>query len=217
MSDHTWTILIATIGRRGRKLQHMLNWLLPQTNRHNGEVTVTALWNNGEKTLAQYRQELIESATSEYVSFIDDDDMISLTFVERVMEALSHRPDQVGWRMQCIQDGNELKPTFHSIRYNGWFEDENGYYRDVSHLNPVKRELALRCNFTRGEPPEDVSWVEQLRHHVKTEQYIDEIMYYYHASSADSTWRPGSVTRGNDERIVVHHPYFSFHPWSYSE
>lgn len=217
-SEPRWEILIATLGRRASHLRALLDQLLPQTVAYDGQVRVTALWNNGEWLLAEIRQALVEHATGRYVSFVDDDDEVPPYFVDEVWRALKSEPDQVGWQMQAYVDGVTLKPTYHSLRHGGWFEDDHGYYRDVSHLNPVRRDLALRCNFTRYEPPEDVSWVQQLREHVKTEAYVDRVMYHYHASSSDSTWRPGSVnpSEANYVKLVVDHPHFAWHPWSYA-
>lgn len=215
----TWTILIPTIGRRAASFHRLVGELLPQVEPHPG-VSVLALWNNGERPLGVVRQALVEAADSEYISFVDDDDHVPGYYVDEVVAAIElapEPPDQVGWRMQCIADGNALKPTFHSVRYTGWYDDDAGYYRDHSHLNPVKRELALRVNFQRGDPPEDVSWATQVRGLIHSEVMIDEskIMYYYHASSGDSTWRPGSVTAEGHARVEVEHPRFRYHPWSY--
>lgn len=211
-----WEVLIATLGQRGPRLRRLLDQLLPQLEPYDGQVRVTALWNNGERSLGEMRQALVTNAHAEYVSFVDDDDTVPSFFVKRVVDALGSRPDQVGWQMQCWQDGRRLKPTFHSTRFRGWFEDDTGYYRDVSHLNPVKHEIALKCDFRQGEPPEDVSWVAQARALVCTEVYVDAVMYDYHASSSDSTWR-GDVPPGTYDRLVVDHPYFQYHPWSFTQ
>lgn len=216
-----WNILIATLGQRTSRLERLLfEDLLPQLNWWGGLVQVTALYNNGERPLGAVRQDLIEYSQASYVSFVDDDDRLPRYHVDRVMNAIldyngesGTQVDYVGWRMQCYLDGQALKPTYHSLRYSGWFDDDNAYYRDVSHLNPIRRELALRADFRRGTPPEDVSWVDQMRPHVKTEVYLDDVMYHYHSSASDSTWR-GDVRPGQYQRLVVDHPYFEYHPGS---
>jgi glycosyltransferase involved in cell wall biosynthesis len=218
MTSPTWTILIPTIGRRAQQLDRVLTSLLPQTEWYAGRVCVVAYWNNGERPLADIRQDLIECAVTDYVSFVDDDDVLPDYHVDRVMTALDEHPDYVGWRMQVLVDGAAHKSTFHSLRYAGWFEDEHGYYRDVSHLNPVRRDLAVRCDYRVGEPPEDVSWATQMRSVLrgKRECFIDDVMYYYHASSTDSTWRPGSVNplESSYTRLSVEHDNFMWYDWS---
>lgn len=210
----TWTILVATLGQRAARFERLLAVLLPQVERHGDDVTVCAYYNHGERPLGEVRQALVEHATSAYVSFVDDDDELPEYHVDEVLSRLDGEVDYVGWRMQTYVDGRPLKPTFHSIRYTRWFDDARGYYRDVSHLNPIRRDVALRADFRRGSPPEDVSWADQVRPHVRSEAYVDRVMYHYRSSPNDSTWRGDGIARVVDGRPIVNHPNFSYHPGS---
>jgi hypothetical protein len=212
-----WTILVATLGQRQERFKRLLHHLLPQVEEASGQVNVLAYWNNGERPLAEVRQALVDEADGTFVSFIDDDDLVASTYVRRILPLLKQPIDYVGFRLQCYVDGNPLKPTYHSLRYKQWYDDARGYYRDVSHLNPVRRALALRADFRKAEPPEDVAWADQLRGHLKTELYVDDVMYQYYSSSTDTTWRPGAVQRprvGQYFRPAVESPYFRYHPES---
>lgn len=228
MTTPLWTILIPTIGRRQVQFQKLLIELLAQAEPRLGEVNVLAYYNNGERPLGQIRQALVEAAESWYVSFVDDDDWVPDYYVQQVRTAIhdyaaqldvaldrAQLPDQVGWRMQHYADGVPSKPTYHSLRHRSWWDDEKGYYRDHSHLNPVRRELALaHGDFRRGDPPEDVGWADQMRGHIKTEVYIpDEFIMYHYYSTGDSTWRPGSVQADPAlRRPTIEHPLFRWHP-----
>lgn len=212
-----WTILVATLGQRQERFKRLLNHLLPQVEECPGQVNVLAYWNNGEQPLAEVRQALVDEADGTFVSFVDDDDLVAATYVRRILPLLNKGIDYVGFRLQCYIDGAPLKPTYHSLRYPQWYDDAKGYYRDVSHLNPVRRELALLADFRRTEPPEDVAWADQLRGHLKSELYVDDVMYQYYSSSTDTTWRPGSVQAprvGQYFRPAVDHPQFRYHPES---
>lgn len=213
----TWSILIATLARRGEKLLGLLSALQPQML---PGVEVVAYRNHGERPLGDIRQALVEEAAGEYVSFIDDDDRPAELLVPSVLPLLDG-VDYVGWRMQAYIDGQPLKPTFHSLRYREWSEGPTAYFRDVSHLNPVRRELALKADFRRAVPPEDVSWSDQMRPYVETENYTgdDWIAYHYYASSTDSSWRPGSqdwqasMSQCPDLPDIAH-PWFRWHSMS---
>lgn len=219
----TWTILVATLQQREERFATLRDEILRQTEPYDGRVRVCALWNRGQRRLSELRQFLVEYVVSDYVSFVDDDDEVPCYFVEEVVKALESWPDQVGWRMQCVWGLRELKPTFHSVRYGSWYEDETGYYRDVSHLNPIRHALALQCDFRLGDPPEDVAWVEQARRLVRTEQCVpyDKVMYRYLYSPEDSTWHPGSVPPPSEAQLASGPPYvahrnFFYHPLSTS-
>lgn len=209
-----WTILIATLGSRSSRFQRLLGSLMPQVDAAGGRVRVLALWNNGERSLGEVRQDLVDEATGTYISFIDDDDEVPEYYVRQVLPLLDG-VDYIGWAMQCWVDGNKLKPTYHSLRYSDWTEDGSGYYRDISHLNPVRRELALTADFRRAGKPEDVSWAAQLRGSLRTEHYIPDVMYYYRSSVSDSTWQGiAPVAPGTYERSAARAPWFSWHPAS---
>lgn len=197
-----WSILVATLGQRRDRFKRLVDVLAPQLESVSGEVELVAYWNVGEVPLGVIRQSLVDDARGRYISFVDDDDLVPYYFVDEVLGAIEHfwaykrmiYPDYVGWRMQTYVDGEQLKPTFHSLCYDHWWDDDAGYYRDVSHLNPILKEKVIEAgaDFRRTVPPEDVAWSDQLRGHLKTEVYVDRVMYHYHASSTDSTWRPGT-------------------------
>lgn len=207
----SWNILIATLGQRRARFERLLAHLLPQTEPYDGDVTVTALFNNGELgDIGELRDRLLWSARSDYVSFIDDDDEVPPYFVSRVMEALADEPDYVGWRMQCYVNGHKMKPTYHSMMYDGWSEDAHGYYRCVSHLNPIRTDIARRGDF-RTALPEDITWASQVDKYVRHERFIPDVMYYYHSSTVDTTWRPGSIITPVYDRLEVDHPNFRYY------
>lgn len=222
-----WFILIATIGRRYAKFSTLLDLLLPQTEPYGGRVQVRALWNNGERPLSHIRQGLVMAADAQgadYVSFVDDDDRPADVYVAKVWQALTSNagppggpwitPEYVGWRMQHYADGRPSKPTYHSLQYGRWFEDERGYYRDISHLNPISISLTRHADFRRTSPPEDVAWSDQLRGLVTYGVDVDPdtVMYHYY-SSGDSTWMPGRVRDEGHTRIENNHPNFRYIEW----
>lgn len=208
-----WTILIATLGRRKPKLERLLSWLLPQVDAACGQVTIEALWNHGERPICQVRQDLLDHATARYVSFVDDDDAVSDRFVRRVLPLLDGNVHYIGWRMRCFIDGRPLIPTFHSLRYRSWTQDARGFYRDISHINPVRRDLTAGTSFCAGWP-EDSSWAAQMRGRLRTERFIEEEMYFYRCNTADSVQLGRPEVRHDVERPEVGSPWFSWHPAS---
>ena len=213
-----WTILVPAIGHREAKFRRLLSGLLPQLDAAGGAVTVEALWNNGERPLNRVRQDLVEHATSEYVSFADDDDELAETAVARILPLLDG-VDFVGFRVELDCDGAVYNPTLISLKHGGWIDGPQAYYRDITYVNPFRRDIAMaHADFTRGREycGEDRDWVAQMRGHLVTEHYLDEAMYYYHWSPGDSVQngplRP--VPPGTWKRPQITHPYFSWHPAS---
>ena len=198
--------------------RRLLSVLLPQTEMFAGRVKVRAWWNNGEPPLAEIRQGLIESVTTDYLSFIDDDDMIPDDFVRRVMRALRSRPDYVGWQVHYLSGGQDRGLIDHSLQHGGWREEKKPVYRllrDISHINPMRTDVAKKADFrgVRAGRPEDWPWVDQVRATglLVTEAYIPAPMYEYRWDKQVSAWRRPNRIRKGYQRPVIEHPNFQWH------
>lgn len=218
----TWTILVPTIPARATLFARLMDRLLPQLDEHEGRVTVLAWRNVGRPHLGALRDAMLLAAPGEYVSFIDDDDLVPDYYVSEVVRALAGRPDHVGFQLEFTteaggeQVGREV--VDHSLRHGRWQRNAEGQLvRDFTHIDPVRRELALNGSFAvaRKGRAEDRQWVKQLRGWLRTEVYIDKIMYHYLWSHEGSSW-------GLDKRVVdvpdlppvPEHPFLFWHPLS---
>jgi hypothetical protein len=205
------SILIPTVGERDQRFRKLVATLTPQVQKHNGSVEVVAYWNNFEKPIADIRQALVNEARGDYVCFIDDDDGVPAYYCDRIVEAIGNNPDYIGWRMQLWYDGAKMKPTYHSIMYDSWFEDPYGYYRNISHLNPVRRSIALQVPFDGSVGPEDHNWAQAIYPLIQSEFYIDDPMYFYYFNTEDSIWRGKSMPNKNYRRPTLG-KHFRYHP-----
>jgi len=205
------SILIATVGWRTEAFLGLLYHLMPQVKTFAGKVEVIAYWNNGELPVGQIRKALVEQASGEYVCFIDDDDMVPDYYCKKILGALGK--DYVGFRVKFFNDGVEMPPVTHSLRHTTWSQDEYGYYRGVTHLNPIKREIALRGEWpTSRQAGEDELWAKSVTPFVKTENYLDEVMYFYYHSKSDTSFGGDSKPRERYTRPVIKEKWFRYHP-----
>lgn len=216
MTDPTWTILVPTLGQRADKLKRLLDVLLPQLEPYGTRAQVMALWNNGEHALTRIRQTLVESVTTDYLCFIDDDDTVPEYYARDVMRSLAYNPDYVGWIVECLHPGRGRQLAYHSLRHDGWYQTNAGLFRDFSHVNPVRTWIAQQVDFrhTPRYRPEDRYWAAQLRklNVAHREVYIDQIMYHYlYVPGESDSWRsPRHVKRGKYERLNINHPNFKW-------
>jgi hypothetical protein len=210
-----WTILIATLGRRAGKLAGLLEELMAQVDAAGGAVTVEALWNNGERPVSVLRRELLQGARSRYVSFVDDDDAVASNYVARILPLLDGT-DYVGFNVRVMSGTYQGVTACHSLRNPGWSEDilRDRLYRHVSHLNPIRRELALLGSFGDAAYGEDREWAHAVRAHVRTEHFVDQVMYFYYPAGELGD-PPGPVPAAPAcPRTEVASPNFSWHPAS---
>lgn len=208
MSRAKWAILIVTVSVRNDQFVSLVTKLLKQTEAYAGQIQVLAYWDNFEVPLGTIRQKLVAAADAEYINFLDDDDEIPDYYCDEVFPLLDG-VDYVGWQMQAYTNGERLKPTYHSLRYTGWSDDELGFYRNVSHLNPIKKELAMLGSFERAVP-EDHDWAQQVMLYVKTEHYIDKVMYHYRHDVEGSLWNSRKRPLPNPQRPQVEHKNFKW-------
>lgn len=216
-SQPSWTILIPTLGQREALFRRLLDRLLPQTVPFEGRVKVRAWWNNGVPPLAEIRQGLVQSVDTDYLSFIDDDDMVPEDFVSMVMRALVTRPDYVGWWVRYFSGGQDREIIDHSLRHGKWSEDRatGRLVRDISHINPMLTSVAKLADFRTARPgrAEDRPWVDQIRATglLRTQVYIPAVMYEYRWDKGVSAWRRPQQIRKNFRRPEIVHSHFSWH------
>jgi glycosyltransferase involved in cell wall biosynthesis len=177
-----WTIMILTQPSRADFLEKLLAVLQPQVDRAPGvEIDIRLFDEN--MGLGENRQAMREQAVGEYSCFVDDDDIVAPDYVESILPLLDGI-DYVGFQLQCYIDGDAMKPTYHSLKYDGWNSDQDGHYRDISHVNPILTSLALKVSMDGGFG-EDHRWSDALRelNVVKLEHYVPEVMYHYYYRS----------------------------------
>lgn len=208
-------MLIATVGWREGQFVALVEKLLRQANEYPGEIEIIAYWNNGELPVASIRRALIEQATGKYICFIDDDDDVPEKYCTNIMRAIKNDPDYVGFRVAFFDDGKEMMPVFHSIKYAHWHQDERGYYRGVTHLNPTRRSIAIKGTFgIDSDAGEDEKWARSVTPFVETEEYIDDVMYFYYHDRSKTTFGGDRKPHGTYSRPTIINKQFSYYPGS---
>ena len=194
-----WSILIASHSSRTEKLFRLVEGLAGQLA---PDVEVVVFWNRGG-VLGELRQALSDDAHGEYVSFVDDDDRLPEYHVTEVLSALRLKPDYVGFNVEVTDIAGQIgKPgkryvAEHSLRHARWYQKRDRFFRHVSHLNPIRKDLALLAPW-EGQYSEDHRWADRVRPFVKTEVFIDRIMYLYdfdHRTSLRGTHKDLSGVR----------------------
>ncbi len=173
--EYRLSILICSLKERKEKLKRLLEELEKQ---HHKAVEILIEVDDKKITTGTKRNRLLKKAKGDYIAFIDDDDEVSVNYVAKILEALKTDPDC------CSLEGvlfrpNQTYPFYHTIECTEWYQKDGKYYRTPNHLNTVKRELALQTGFLKINQGEDVDYSTRIRHLLKTEAYIEGVLYYY--------------------------------------
>jgi glycosyltransferase involved in cell wall biosynthesis len=161
-------------------------------------VELLILCDNGESTIGAKRQFLLENATAPWVCFFDDDDLPSPDYFRRIMEVIAsaNPPEVVGFRLRYFEDDIWLGSAIHSyaapnIDTPNLPAGGQRQERMPNHLNPVRRELALRAGFpVEKNHGEDADYARALARLNPRETFIDAFLYDYRYR----TKRNGEVT-----------------------
>lgn len=176
------SILIPTVPERADFLRKLRISIDIQARTENVEV----LYDDRPRPvpIGTKRNSLLERATGDYVAFVDDDDAVSTTYVRKVLMALKSKPDCVGINGFITFDGKNGKRFIHTVQCKEWHERGGVYYRCPNHLNPIRRDLALKAKFPGDSSfGEDKEFSMRVRDLLKAEAMIPEVIYFYHSRS----------------------------------
>ena len=189
-----WNILCLSQPSRARYLARLTAVLKPQLEEFPDVAFVTKMFDK-RFDLGSNRQALIDSSSAEWISVVDDDDLVASDYVSKIYPLLDDDVDYIGFRLQLYVDGEKQKPTIHSLRYKCWNADQDGFYRDISHLNPIRRSLAIQAKMSGG-PGEDARWSDRMRELgiVKKEHFVDSALYFYYFRSRKDDNEPPTRT-----------------------
>ena len=187
------SILIPTLTKRAellgalmRKLEHQIKELGPVP-----EVEVLIYEDQKQHPIGAKRNRLLSEAQGDFVVFVDDDDDLSDDYVWQIYTAiLDHRnADCFGFRAMITTNGQNPQEVVYSLnnRQNGL---SNGtHLRPPGHLTPIRRTIAQRFRFPDAKNfGEDTDWAMSMVRSsaLKSEFFIDKILYHYRFSSYTS-------------------------------
>jgi len=185
MSDLLLSILIPTLPERKTSLDMLMNEFIKQLgpvqstsivepgSMFDGHFRAFFRWadveiiqehDDGGMTTGMKRQCLNEAATGKYVAHFDDDDLPSDHYIEWVTEGCRKDPDIIGIRGILIIDGdmNSQSRFEQSTQYKKWEKKGVDEFRGPTHLNPIRRDIALRCPFNDVRIREDWMYCKKV-------------------------------------------------------
>lgn len=173
----TLSILICSLWERAGDLARLLGVLEKQLT---PEVEVLTEVDNREITTGAKRNILLNKAQGKYVVFVDDDDLVSETYVQDILEAAKEDKDAIvfqGW----ITTNGQNKRRFKLSKDYPYSTKDNVYYRYPNHIVPIRATIAKKFKFPDKVYGEDYQWATAIHRSklIKTETKIDKELYYY--------------------------------------
>ena len=171
------SILICTVPSRvDSYFPKLLERLLPQATK---DVEILWLGDNKQRSVGQKRNDLLDLAQGEYVTFIDDDDMVSKDYVSELLNAIRGGADVINFNVMCSVNGGEYKRVDYDARFKNDHNTKEAYKRISNHLMCCKRVLAQTARFPEINMSEDAQYAKKLKLLIKTQTFIEKPLYYY--------------------------------------
>lgn len=147
------------------------------------EVEVVYIEDDKQMSIGNKRNELLKLASGEWIVFFDSDDKPNKRYVEMIYNTILNNPDIdcIGINVNMTTNGLNPQRCCHRLTYKEWKNNVDGwdYVRNITHFNPVKRELALKTGFKDLRFGEDKDYSDRLFPLLTKEFYIEEPLFDY--------------------------------------
>ena len=156
------------------------------------QVQILTLCDSKEISVGEKRNILLNKSNGKYVCFIDDDDIIADNYVIKLINAIQSNADVITFCGDYVE--NTIRTAFSiSMVHRGNYNHPDIFYRLPNHLCPVKRQIALSCQFTDKNFGEDSDYAEKINQHIKNEFHIQDKLYFYMYDSNTSQTKPNNT------------------------
>ena len=179
-------VLIPTIPSRQHKLERLLESLNKQRD---SNLLISVLNTTNKMTIGAKRNAMISQSDSRYISFIDDDDLVSDDYISNILTSIDkNQPDAIGFKIAYFNNGTHSGVIDQSMKYKMFTKEifktagDTSFFsvkKPINHLNPVKTNLVKSIGFPDISYGEDKVFSLMLQSRLKSEDYIDKYMYHY--------------------------------------
>lgn len=193
MQDILFSILIPTLPERIKLLEKLLEKLHKQLQDRPVELIV--LGDNRRRSAGNKRNVMMDICQGKFLSFVDDDDLVSEDYVSSILKQLQETPDI---DVLCINSRADLGDQMpFTVRTSLAFENEDSNIKtkkigltDCDYRPDIRRkpwhwcvwrtEIARQGRFPDQLSTDDWVWVQQVMPLCKKEAILDRILHYYY-------------------------------------
>ena len=179
------SILIPTLESRRLLFEPLYAGLSEQIHECGARDDVEVLWlrDAGQMLIGTKRNALLRQARGDFVVFVDDDDALSPAYVSRITDAIRMYPevDCLGIHAEITFRGCHPQPMLYSAHISEARTVDGVYLRPAQHLNPIRREIALRYLFAAVRYSEDFDFGRRLQRAgaLRREHMLADTLYHY--------------------------------------
>lgn len=209
-------LILSLLERTEKYLLPLLHTLQSQCQGVEDQVEIVVVSDNRWRTIGAKRNEILHLAHGEYITFVDDDDMVSHDYVESILDVFQQSRDEQRSPPDCVvfdvwvrgYDVLNMQPQHGSLcRYGIEFEHQNlsdgTFLRKPNCRMVYRRSLCRGVDFLDVNCGEDDAWGRQVAQRVgpNSQVRIHKIMYFYNWNAVDSEAGGVKETRAELARL----------------
>lgn len=172
------SILVCSVSDRLDRLHRVYAELVHQASPVHPIVEVLVLTDNRCRSIGLKRQALLDVARGKYICFVDDDDEVSASFTECVIDAVGECPDVVVFPTTCAHKDLGSMLVEHSIQHDNEEARIPSFKRKPWFMHPVRRDIAQASRFPDMSWGEDAAWLSGVWSHLRHEVPASEDPLY---------------------------------------
>lgn len=134
------------------------------------------------------RNLLTSIAAGKYISFIDDDDVISPRYCEAILNKMDESPDVIVFDALRYENGKVDRQVKYGKEYHR-DKTEKFHLRLPNHLMVWRRDVAKRVPFEDISWGEDGKWARKMAGHIRRQARIEDVLYFYLFNSVTTATR----------------------------
>lgn len=135
------------------------------------------------------RNLLTSIAAGKYISFIDDDDVISPVYCESILNKTLESPDVIVFDALRYENGKVDRQVKYGKEYHRDKTVGQFHYRLPNHLMVWKKEVARRVPFKEINWGEDSVWARSMAGYIRRQARITDVLYFYLFNSVTTATR----------------------------
>lgn len=194
----TWSILICSLESRKEdflpKILHQLHGQLGHFTERveqnkfttitlqtftNFPVEIIIATDDKKISVGAKRNLLTSIAAGKYISFIDDDDVISPKYCEAILDKLKESPDVIVFDALRYENGSVDRQVKYGKEYHRDKTVGKFHFRLPNHLMVWKTDVARKVTFKEINFGEDSRWARDMSGHIRRQARINDVLYFY--------------------------------------
>lgn len=180
------SILIAGLIQRSAKSSDLKMELGRQISKHPWDVEILVLEDMMLKPTGVKRNALLDMASGDFTAFVDDDDMVSPDYIEKILAAIKSYPDAdcITFSIEYSVDG-AYQFTAKYDHLQPWPHDGGSPVRTYSgsHTMVWNRKVTKDLRFDEKWWEEDLPFTRAAISRIDKQVVIPDVLYYYRCVS----------------------------------